>query len=959
MWPFDQVWKAATSVVSTVTKTVSKAVSTVATVATKAVATVTQAVESTVVAVAQTTQQVTKGLGDAINSGLETVRSTGHAVIDAVGTVVPGVAPVLSFVWEGANTLVKYTVGQVANFALNTVDTVVSTAAKVTQQVAHGVREGVDTLFEAVANNVAKLMADPLSALRDAANGLVKAGQNLLDGLGETLVKLRDVAVELVNDVREILTDVHDSLSSGDVLKAVTQLVLEPFSTLLGTTLKTLDALGPLSKAALEFMDSFVPGVRTLALDMAKSIVDTLDGAADVAVDFINSLSNATTGSLADLADNYARHFGANWVTDALKQLANLVDTVVFDLPKLGLSAVPDFMKWLINLVEHGTTHPVVHENQLLSSFFGQDSQDILMDAMSLADSRHYADDEARGYAYLGMDHAELGVPRSAQLKWPWGGGQYTFAGDLQPTSGDWQGPQVVVRKKVDLDGKVIGLHVNFVPTNSPSDFKDEIDTSFGKLVYDYLPILKVIRQYAISHGLDGSDILVSGYSLGGAITNSLHLQSGHFLGGFFAGATYVGGASPFISPNAKAGGNILNIGAENDPVYGWSGQGDQFLATIQAFTQIQDQSLPNAMDNLFRVTKTIIENPNGNMNGVFAFGNWDAHAIDAPTPSTPAPESYLSDLINTKFFNEIRLDDNIVMGNLDELRDINHPTNSHYGQAAYFIGGSADQHITASSHSDAIDAGAGNDKVYAGAGHDRIYGGKGNDVVYGQAGNDTMWGGDGNDTLEGGEGHDRLMGEDGDDLLRGGAGNDVLVAGKGRDLLNGDAGHDVLVFTQESRDDGYASRFNGGAGFDTLQLRFTAGAQFDMAEVPWNKDASFEAIERIDLTASDPITLTLSRSDVLRITDRAASKSLLVIDGNADDVLCMSGLFPAAQDGAVVPWESALGSVSGSRVVSGGQVTLSLCGGETQSYWVYQDLNASRGFGTLLVDTELTRYAV
>lgn len=958
MWPFNQVWKAATTAVKAVSQGVSQVVAAVSTVAVKAVDAVGGLADAALGKAAGAVQAVASGLTDAVGGGLELVRTTGHAAIDLVARVDPAMEKVLSFVWESTHALLKNGVGQPAIFVVGAVDAVAGSAATAVQHLIQGARQGSVSALEAAAAATARLMEDPAGAIRHAWVQLADASQDLLSAVGETSGRLRAVVVELADDMRQALLGAEAGARAGAWQVVLTQLTVEPAAALLSAAVKGMDALGPASKASLDFMDRFVPGVRALTLGLAKAVVETLDGAAEVTVAFANTLSGATAGNLSDLADSYARHFGAGGVTDTLKEVAGLVD-LLLDLPKTAVAAVPDLLNWAVKLLEDGTLNLVHKETRLLSEFFGEGTRDILLDAVSLHDSRHYADDAERGYAYVNIDHAELGVPRSAQLSWPTNGGPFTFAADLQPTSGLWQGPQVTVRKKVDPDGQVIGLHVQFVATSALSDLSAELDTVYGRLVYDYAPVLAAVRRYALAHGLSGDDVLVSGYSLGGAVTNSLHAQSDHFLDGFFAGATYMGGASSYISPTAKAKGNILNIGAENDPVYALAGQGDRFLALVQSLTRVGHGSMSNAMDNLFRVTPSILGNPAGKANGLLILEQWDAHMLDVPRAGQVVEDSYLHDLINTPFFNEIRLDDNIVMGNEAVLRDIDHPTNSHYGEAAYFIGGSKAQHITASAHGDAIDAGGGNDTVHAGGGNDRVYAGKGNDVVHGQAGDDTVWGGEGNDTLHGGDGHDWLSGDGGDDLLHGGAGNDTLVAGTGLDLLHGEAGNDWLVFTEAARDDGRASQFHGGAGFDTLLLQFAPATHHDMAAVPWNKDASFEAIERIDLTASEQITLRLSRADILRITDRAAAKSVLVVDGDADDVLQLAGGFTGAKDGTVLAWDAEWGGVSGSRTVSGGQVTLGIDGAEAHSYWVFQDLNATRGFGTLLVDTELAHYMV
>ncbi len=149
-----------------------------------------------------------------------------------------------------------------------------------------------------------------------------------------------------------------------------------------------------------------------------------------------------------------------------------------------------------------------------------------------------------------------------------------------------------------------------------------------------------------------------------------------------------------------------------------------------------------------------------------------------------------------------------------------------------------------------------GNDVLNGTAGDDIIDGGNGNDSLTGGAGNDLLIGGAGNDTLDGGTGNDTLYGGTGNDRLLGGAGNDVLYGDSnsggsgsgsggsngtggyvsGNDYLDGGAGNDVL-YAQGGNDTGSYSwtenklingstsidRYDGGKGFDTLELHLSA----------------------------------------------------------------------------------------------------------------------------------------
>jgi VCBS repeat-containing protein len=95
----------------------------------------------------------------------------------------------------------------------------------------------------------------------------------------------------------------------------------------------------------------------------------------------------------------------------------------------------------------------------------------------------------------------------------------------------------------------------------------------------------------------------------------------------------------------------------------------------------------------------------------------------------------------------------------------------------------------------------------------DIIFGKKGDDVLDGRGGKDFLFGGKGDDTLFGGDGNDFLFGGKGNDFLDGGAGSDRIIADKGNDTVN---------FTL-SENSGAKDCYDGGKGFDTLQLTLTS----------------------------------------------------------------------------------------------------------------------------------------
>ena len=174
-----------------------------------------------------------------------------------------------------------------------------------------------------------------------------------------------------------------------------------------------------------------------------------------------------------------------------------------------------------------------------------------------------------------------------------------------------------------------------------------------------------------------------------------------------------------------------------------------------------------------------------------------------------------------------------------------------HHGGSAKGVtlkGTKGDDVLTGTSRNDKLDGGKGDDRLFGLAGDDKLDGGKGDDALDGGAGHDLLIGGRGNDSLLGGAGDDVLYGDaagkgwawgwghclwwtpqSGDaDFLDGGAGNDKVYAGRGNDLL--------LYSMAGNLGEGFADIgthdvYDGGSGFDTLQLSLTHG-EFALASV-------------------------------------------------------------------------------------------------------------------------------
>lgn len=140
---------------------------------------------------------------------------------------------------------------------------------------------------------------------------------------------------------------------------------------------------------------------------------------------------------------------------------------------------------------------------------------------------------------------------------------------------------QAEVLGKYDSEGNLTAIGISFRGTSGPRE--SLIGDTIGDVINDLLAgfgpkgyadgytlkafgnLLGDVAKFAQAHGLSGEDVVVSGHSLGGLAVNSMAAQSDANWGGFYAQSNYVAFASP---TQYEAGGKVINIGYENDPVF-------------------------------------------------------------------------------------------------------------------------------------------------------------------------------------------------------------------------------------------------------------------------------------------------------------------------------------------------------------------------------------------------------
>lgn len=190
---------------------------------------------------------------------------------------------------------------------------------------------------------------------------------------------------------------------------------------------------------------------------------------------------------------------------------------------------------------------------------------------------------------------------------------------------------------------------------------------------------------------------------------------------------------------------------------------------------------------------------------------------------------------------------------------------------------------IVGTEEDDILEGGPGNDRFDGLDGDDLIFGGSGADRIDGGAGFDTVTyaaseaavevalnigsalqsGGDAEgdilhtiENVTGSDFADTITGNDGVNVIQGLAGDDSIEGLGGADTISAGAGNDTAIV-----EDGANRRFDGGAGFDTLQVSDRVGLNGD------DEVTNFEALEIIG---------TAGRNALLRLdADQAAFEKI------------------------------------------------------------------------------------
>lgn len=320
---------------------------------------------------------------------------------------------------------------------------------------------------------------------------------------------------------------------------------------------------------------------------------------------------------------------------------------------------------------------------------------------------------------------AELGLPENSK-DWR---GYYTFNSTVTGNRlVPGMGPQAKIFGEFK-EGKVTRVSVSWAGTNDPLDVMDYFSLNEGKKVAKTMnPLLESLKAYSEKNGLTGEDVIVTGYSLGGGLTNVMAKYREQLADGFFNDSVYIGHASPLIYNNGEV---ILNVGFENDAVYRILGDAPSFPEAMAEWKPLlvnPDKNFSSTVNNMIifngtyasplwwdKIATSILNIPQG----------WAAHKSGVITDG-------FERLINSSFYDLTQKDSVVVIDSLNAfsrlfswVRD-----KSKSGKPAFILGNEYNNKLLGGDHGDYIDAKGGNDKIQPGKGADVIDGGTGIDTV-------------------------------------------------------------------------------------------------------------------------------------------------------------------------------------------------------------------------------------
>ncbi|ADM10575.1 hypothetical protein PB2503_12689 [Parvularcula bermudensis HTCC2503] len=438
------------------------------------------------------------------------------------------------------------------------------------------------------------------------------------------------------------------------------------------------------------------------------------------------------------------------------------------------------------------------------------------------------------------------------------------------------RGLEVVLYIEEDDQGLPTRLSVTWVGTNAIVDIFDYLVLNEGsKLAASMEPFLVEVMAFADHLGLTNEDILVTGYSLGAAMTNIMARYKDTLADGFFVDADYIGHAVPFVHDDP----DVYNFGYENDLVHRIAGQELGLLRLLKEVgvkVQGRDLDYDNTTDNVVMFNERYADDSFAAPTfGLFNLRAWSAHISGLNF-------SHLPTIAGSAFYDLTNRDSLVIVSNLNRGKSETYWVEDKASAATraddysgFVIGTGLANKLADGKGNDFLDAGEGKDHIRLTLGYDEVEGGKGIDTVHLSDSDITAYrlsdgdlmihgdsglkrlhdvefislgsngdnltenrqavfalkterakeGTDGDDTLKGavlfgGDGNDILKAGAKGALLHGGDGQDRLEDGRGDDQLYGAAHDDILIHSRGN------DLLNGGHGNDIFAFAANASGE-------------------------------------------------------------------------------------------------------------------------------------
>lgn len=366
-------------------------------------------------------------------------------------------------------------------------------------------------------------------------------------------------------------------------------------------------------------------------------------------------------------------------------------------------------------------------------------SDDAILDTVKIANFAYPTSSSTRA-SYSELEENGWRELTSEQLGYSGDIDQYgAFTGERLP----YHGAEARVLGRYDDNHNLTNIAISFRGTDSTDEVglldvaSDYIADASAVLPFgiwqNYVPrafndLLTDVADYAQHQGLDGSDILITGHSLGGLAVNSMAASSAAEWDGFYQDANYVAFASPTINDK------VFNIGFENDPVYQVLPDNRVSLPYSLTPTTLfaRDYNPQNSTNNIVNFDSYYAHDLGLNPlhDSILNHPSWDQHSINEYIQGTTT-------ILSSQFYPLTHMNSTIVVSTLPEdeaadiwVRDRNMAHEAREG-TTFLLGTNYDDLIRGNHDNAYMEGFGGNDTFQPGDGYTVIAGGEGANSIY------------------------------------------------------------------------------------------------------------------------------------------------------------------------------------------------------------------------------------